>query len=81
MKTYNGMTRREWNLLADLMHRGEGTVTREFETVEQYINRTNCQTERRTSKRGVELIRVFFENGAVKEYELANIDRATAFVD
>lgn len=81
MKTYNGMTRREWNLLTKLMHQCDGTVSRDFETVEQYIQRTNCKTERRTSKRGVELIKVFFENGAVKEYELANIDRTTAFVD
>ena len=49
------------------------------ETVAEFIARTNCKTRVRTSKRGVELITVYYEDGTVKEYALANLDTTTAY--
>lgn len=49
------------------------------ETVAEYISRTNCKTRVRTSKRGVDLITVYYEDGTVKEYELDHVDTTTAY--
>jgi hypothetical protein len=49
------------------------------ETLAEYIKRTGCKTEERTSKKGVELIKVYFENGKVAEYEKKHINTTIAF--
>lgn len=49
------------------------------QTVAEYIASHDVKTERRTSKRGVELIKVHYPTGVVKEYEVANISRTNAF--
>lgn len=49
------------------------------ETLAEYIQRTGCKTEERTSKKGVELIKVYFENGKIAEYEKKHINTTTAF--
>ena len=49
------------------------------ETLAEYIDRTGCKTEERTSKKGVELIKVYFENGKIAEYEKKHISTITAF--
>jgi hypothetical protein len=49
------------------------------ETLAEYIQRTGCKTEERTSKKGVELIKVYFENGKIAEYEKKHINTITAY--
>ena len=51
-----------------------------FQTVAEYISTHEVKTERRISKKGTELIKVFYENGTVKEYPIEHINRTTAFV-
>lgn len=50
-----------------------------LQTVEQYLSTHEVKTERRTSKRGVELIKVHYSSGKVKEYEFARINKTCAF--
>lgn len=50
-----------------------------WQTVAEYIKTHDVKTERRTSKRGIELIKVWYPTGAVKEYQADNIDRTIAF--
>ena len=54
-------------------------VERNFETVAEYIENHDVKTERRTSKKGVELIKVFYPTGKVAEYEASRIDSTVAF--
>lgn len=70
MKKYYGMTKREWKALANLLNTPASEVP---ETVAEYIERTGVRTERRTSKKGVDLIKVFYPTGIVKEYEVSRI--------
>lgn len=47
-------------------------------TVRQYIEKHQPRTEKRTSKKGIELIKVFYSNGTIKEYPIDHIDRTIA---
>lgn len=75
MRTYYGMTKRDLNKLSKLFGYGKSEKP---ETVAEYIERTGVKTERRISKRGTELIKVFYQNGAVKEYPVQHIDSTNA---
>ena len=52
-----------------------------MESLAEYIHRTGCRTEERTSKNGTLMIKVYFENGDVKEYEKSRIDTIYAYLD
>jgi hypothetical protein len=54
-------------------------TTPNVQTVAEYIATHDVKTEKRISKKGVELIKVYYPTGAVKEYETRNIDRTNAF--
>lgn len=76
MKKIYGMTMKNWNTLGKMLN----TETPEHvETLAEHIAAHNLKTEERTSKRGVELVKVFFENGIVREYEKARINTTTFF--
>lgn len=47
-------------------------------TVKQYIDTYQPPTEKRISKKGTELVKVFYPNGKIKEYPTAHIDTTTA---
>lgn len=74
--TLAGMSHKDSMILARMMN--TKSVTKTWETVAEYIERTGCKTEKRVSKKGTELIKVFYENGTIKEYPLEYIDRTTA---
>ena len=48
-------------------------------SVEEYIETHDVKTEERISKKGTKLIKVFYENGTIKEYPKNMIGRITAF--
>lgn len=49
------------------------------ESLADYIARTSVKTETRTSKRGVSLTKVFFEDGSIKEYQTEHLSTTYAF--
>ena len=71
-----GMSHKDSMILARMLN--TEPVTKTWETVAEYIKRTNCKTEERVSKRGTKLIKVLYENGTVKEYPLEHIERTIA---
>lgn len=76
MRKIYGMSIRDWKTLGKLLTTSH--VSR-VETLAEHIEKHNLKTEERTSKRGVRLIKVYFENGVVREYEKAHIDTTKAF--
>lgn len=70
------LTPKNREALKKIMNPGE---VKKPETLAEYIKRTGCKTEERTSKKGVELIKVYFENGKIAEYEKKHINTTTAF--
>lgn len=74
MKKQYGMPLKDWVLLGKMLHIAPSDPP---ETVLAYIDRTGAKTETRISKRGVELIKVFYPNSA-KEYEKSKIGRISA---
>lgn len=77
--TLAGMSHKDTLTLARMMNPEPSEPSR-FETVSEYIERTGCKTERRTSRKGVELIKVFYHTGDVKEYPLEHIARTCTFI-
>ncbi len=57
----------------------KGGKSEKPETLAEYIQRTGCKTETRFSKKGVELVKVYFENGKIAEYEKSHLNTTTAF--
>lgn len=49
------------------------------QTVAEYIATHDIKTERRISKKGVELIRVYYPTGITKEYEVVRINDISAY--
>ena len=66
--------RKAWERLTAATRSNPGHV----ETVAEYIRRTGCRTETRTSKKGVNLTTVFYEGGPVREYETSRLDTTSA---
>lgn len=67
---YNSLSKKNkkaWDRIFQIKH------VEPIETVAKYIERTGAKTETRTSKRGVSLTKVYFENGIVKEYQTEHI--------
>lgn len=50
----------------------------EFMTVAEYIKQDGIKTERRISKNGAEIIKVFYPSGVVKEYPASQIETTAA---
>lgn len=72
-----GMNTKDINTLKNLLNT---EVTGEnLETVAEYIKNHDVKTETRTSKKGVELIKVFYPTGKVAEYDVSKIESTTAF--
>lgn len=72
-----GMNNKDIAILKRMM--STKAVERDFETVAEYIENHGVKTERRTSKKGIELIKVFYPTGKVAEYEASRINSTVAF--
>lgn len=75
---YKSMTKKDrvaWNRI---FRNHEETISN-VQTVTEYIATHNIKTEKRTSKKGIDLIKVYYPTNVVKEYELCNIDHTRAF--
>ena len=73
---YNALSKKDknaWN------HIFINNPVEKVETLKDYIARTGCRTETRKSKKGIEVIKVYFEDGKIKEYEKSRIDTITSF--
>lgn len=78
MKTYCGMPTSYWKTLERMMNQPK--VEKNWKTVAEYIEANpEVKTERRISKKGVELVKVYYPTGAVKEYPVEHINTTTAF--
>lgn len=75
MKAFYGIPKRYLDKLEKMTSVGK---VEKPETVAEYIKRTGVKTERRISKRGTELIKVFYLSGTVKEYPVQHIDNTNA---
>ena len=73
---YNGLTKKNRAAWDHIFNNGKTTPP---ETLAEYIARTGCRTETRKSKNGVDLIKVYFENGKIAEYQKDKINTTTAF--
>lgn len=52
---------------------------RPTETLAEHIATNNLKTEERTTARGIVLIKVYFRNGIVREYEKSHINTTKSF--
>lgn len=77
--TLAGMSHKDSMTLARILNPEPASKSR-FETVAQYIERTGCKTETRTSKKGTQLIKVFYHTGDIKEYPIEHIDSTCTFI-
>jgi hypothetical protein len=79
MKKIYGMSIKDWKKLGEIMNPATTDYGIKFETVAEYIEKhPEAVTNRRVSKKGVELIEVTYPTGKVKEYPANHIDTATA---
>jgi len=78
--TFAGMTHKDSMILARMMNPKPREYADRFETVKEYIERTGCKTDLRMSKKGVELIKVYYHTGDVKEYPLDQIGRTCTYI-
>lgn len=78
-----GMSKPNFRKLVDILtFKAEGPIHDEadkMQSVAEYIATHDVKTERRVSKRGIDLIKVYYPSGKVAEYEVANLERTTAF--
>lgn len=80
MKKIYGMTIKDWKMLGKIMNPSTASYGVEFETVEKYIkNHPYSVTNRRISKKGVELVEVTYPTGKVTEYPVMHLSNTTAF--
>lgn len=75
---YKSMTKKD-RAAWDRIFRNHEKTPSNIQTVAEYIITHNVKTEKRTSKKGIELIKVYYPTGIIKEYEANNIDRTSAF--
>ena len=79
-KTYCGMPVSYWNTLEKMFKPAPDVGGVKMQTVAEYIeSHPEVKTERRISKKGVELVKVYYHTGAVKEYPVDHIHTTTAF--
>ena len=76
MRNIHGMSIRDWKILEKMMENHDVPHT---ETLAEHIEANRLRTEERTSKRGIQLVKVYFENGIVREYEKAHLGTTTFF--
>jgi hypothetical protein len=80
MRKIHGMSIRDWKILGKLMNMNQPEVEKNYQTVAEYIsNHPESVTNRRTSKKGVELIEITYPTGKVTEYPVKHIDTTIAF--
>lgn len=53
-------------------------TTKTYETVEEFITNHNVKTEERISKKGTLMIKVYYPNGNVREYQKSMINQRLA---
>lgn len=75
---YKNMTKKD-RAAWDRLFKNHEETTSNIQTVAEYIATHNIKTEKRISKKGIELIKVYYPTNVVKEYELCNIDSTRAF--
>lgn len=73
-----GMNTKDINTLKGILNT-EVRGGKDCETVAEYIKNHDVKTERRTSKKGIELVKVFYPTGKIAEYEVSKLDRTIAF--
>ena len=71
-----GMTHKDIVTLSNMLNR---PAAEPAETLAEHIAAHKLQTEERTSKRGMKLTTVHFENGLVREYETSRLSATTFF--
>lgn len=76
---YKGLSKRDKEAFKRVWGADTKKTNRQFQTVAEYISTHNVKTEYRTSKKGEQLVKVFYENGTIKEYPVKHIDSTTAF--
>lgn len=76
MKKIYGMTIRDWKKVEKLLNQPTPPHT---ETLKEHIKKNNLTTEERTSTRGIQLVKVYFANGLVREYEKKHLDTIKFF--
>ena len=80
MRKIYGMTIKDWKTLGKIMNPSKVDDGVKFETIEEYIkNHPNSVTNRRISKKGVELVEVTYPTGKVIEYPAMHLSNTTAF--
>lgn len=76
INTLLSMSTRDINALRRIMT-PTGTTEERRETVAEYITRTGCRVDRWTSRRGVDMARVWFDGGSVREFPAHRLDVVT----
>lgn len=80
MKKIYGMSIKDWKTFGKIMNPEKTNYVSKFETVEEYIkSHPNAVTNRRVSKKGVELVEVTYHTGKVTEYPVRHLSTTTAF--
>lgn len=80
MKKIYGMSIKDWKTFGKIMNPATTNYVSKFETVEEYIkSHPDAVTNRRVSKKGVELVEVTYHTGKVAEYPVKHLSNTTAF--
>lgn len=76
-----GMTHKDTQILVNMLSmQFEKKTKSSVQTVKEYIeSHPEVKTERRISKKGTELIKVYYPTGVTKEYPVEHIERTCAF--
>ena len=80
MRKIYGMSIKDWKTFGKIMNPATTNYVTKFETVEEYIkSHPNAVTNRRVSKKGVELVEVTYRTGKIAEYPVKHLSNTTAF--
>ena len=80
MKKMFGMTTKQWDTLRKIMNPETTDYGKRFETVAEYIEKhPESVTNRRVSKKGVEIVEITYPTGKVAEYPVNHVHNTTAF--
>jgi hypothetical protein len=80
MKKIYGMTINDWKILGKIMNPDTTNYGNKFKTVEEYIKfHPETVTNKRVSKKGVELVEVTYPTGKVTEYPVRHLANTTAY--
>lgn len=75
-----GMSLKDWKTLGKILNPTLSECDNKIPTVAEYIEaHPDVKTERRISKKGTELIKVYYPTGKVTEYPVQHINNTAAF--